>query len=55
MYDNSTDLATPCLSALGIALGFVFANRAPLIVSLGSALGVLLLPAVILRTQSLRP
>jgi len=52
VYNNPNDLATLCLIALGIALGFVFAKPSRALVRLGAGISAILLVVVILLTQS---
>jgi O-antigen ligase len=52
IYENSNDLATLCLIALGMALGFVFATPSRKLVRLGAGLSTVLLVVVMLLTQS---
>jgi len=52
IYSNPNDLATLCLIALGIALGFMFAKPSRALVRLGAGISAILLVVVILSTQS---
>jgi O-antigen ligase len=52
IYSNANDLATLCLIALGIALGFLFTQPSGRLVRLGAGMSALLLLVVILLTQS---
>jgi O-antigen ligase len=52
IYENSNDLATLCLIALGMALGLVFATPSRALVRLGAGIGAVLLVIVMLLTQS---
>jgi O-antigen ligase len=52
IYSNPNDLATLCLIALGVALGFYFARPSRPRVRLGAGISALLLLVVILLTQS---
>lgn len=52
IYSNANDLATLCLIALGVALGFFFARPSRPRVRLGAGISALLLLVVILLTQS---
>src|SRR6266516_860123 len=52
IYNNPNDLATLCVIALGIALGFMFARPSRALVRLGAGISAILLVVVILLTQS---
>jgi O-antigen ligase len=52
IYENSNDLGTLCLIALGMALGLVFATPSRKLVRLGAGMSTVLLVVVILLTQS---
>lgn len=52
IYANPNDLATLCLIALGIAVGFAFSGGSRPIVRLGGVVCILFLLVVILKTQS---
>jgi O-antigen ligase len=52
IYENSNDLATLCLIALGMALGLVFATPSRVLVRLGAGLSTVVLVLVMLLTQS---
>lgn len=52
IYRNSNDLATLCILALGIALGFLFTETSRKMVKLGAIVSSFLLLAVMLLTQS---
>jgi O-antigen ligase len=52
IYSNANDLATLCLIALGVALGFLFSKPSHTLMRLGAGISALLLLVVILLTQS---
>jgi O-antigen ligase len=52
IYSNPNDLATLCLIALGVALGFFFSKPSRTLVRLGGGISAILLLVVILLTQS---
>jgi putative inorganic carbon (HCO3(-)) transporter len=52
IYRNPNDLATLCLIALGMALGFIFAKPSSIVVRVAGVVSAMLLVVVILLTQS---